>query len=152
LSRWLLDTTVVSELRKPRCHRRVRHWHDQQAPDSFFLSVITLAEIRFGIERVSDAAFRAELMMWLDQVLRPWFGERILAVDEDVILEWRRMVERGRQIGHTFTQPDLFLAATAAIHGLTVVTRDVEDFRLTGIPIFNPWTAEADRSGTALQS
>jgi hypothetical protein len=147
VSRWLLDTNVVSELRKRRCHHNVRRWHDQQAPESFFLSTITMAEIRFGIERATDAAFRAELSLWLDQVLRPWFGERILAVDEDVILEWRRMVERGRQIGRTFTQPDLFLAATAAIHALTVATRDSDDFRSTGVSVFNPWSGETIRPG-----
>jgi predicted nucleic acid-binding protein len=142
LSRWLLDTNVVSELRKPNCDLRVREWSEKQPPESFFLSTITIAEIRFGIGRHPDAAFRSELSAWLDQTLRPWFGARILEVSEDVILEWRRMVERGREIRHTFSQPDLFLAATAAQHGLIVATRNVADFEHAGVPVFDPWAQE----------
>jgi toxin FitB len=109
---------VVSELRKPGCDPRVKAWSEEQEPESFFLSTITIAEIRSGIERHPGAAFRSELAAWLNKTLRLWFGARILEVSEDVILEWRRMVERGRRIRHTFSQPDLFLAATAALHGL----------------------------------
>jgi predicted nucleic acid-binding protein len=142
LSRWLLDTNVVSELRRPNCDPRVREWSEKQPPESFFLSTITIAEIRFGIGRHPDAAFRSELSAWLDQTLRPWFGARILEVSEDVILEWRRMVERGRRIEHTFSQPDLFLAATAAQHGLIVATRNVAGFEHAGVPVFDPWAQE----------
>ena len=94
---WLLDTNVVSELRKTRPAPRVKAWSDAQPPDSLFLSTVTLAEIRYGIECQSDPAFRQELESWLDGGLRPWFAQRILPVDEDVILEWRRMVARGRR-------------------------------------------------------
>lgn len=111
-----------------------------------FLSTITIAEIRFGIELHRDAAFRSELSAWLDQTLRPWFGARILEVSEDVILEWRRMVERGRAIKHTFSQPDLFLAATAAQHGLIVATRNVADFEHAGVPVLDPWTQKLSNS------
>ncbi len=141
--RWLLDTNVVSELRKPNCHEAVRSWVKGQAAESFFLSTVTLAEIRFGIEQQRDAAFRSELTRWLDGVLRPWFGARVLEIDEDAILEWRRMIARGKAIRHTFSQPDLFIAAVAAIHGLCVVTRNVGDFRLAGVPVLNPWTGES---------
>ncbi|MGH6885989.1 MAG: type II toxin-antitoxin system VapC family toxin [Geminicoccales bacterium] len=147
MSRWLLDTNVVSELRKPGCDPRVRVWSEAQHPKSFFLSTITIAEIRFGIERHPDAAFRVELSVWLDQTLRPWFGASILEVGEDVILEWRRMVERGRRIRHTYSQPDLFLAATASFHGLTMATRNVADFEHTGVPVFDPWTHETITPG-----
>lgn len=139
---WLLDTVVVSELRKPRCDPRVRKWSEDQVPESLFLSRVTLAEIRFGIEQVPDVRFRGELMGWLDRTLRPWFGGRILEVDEDVIVEWRRMVARGRAVNHTFSQPDLFIAATAAIHGLAVATRNVTDFRIANVPVFDPWSPE----------
>jgi predicted nucleic acid-binding protein len=66
----------------------------------------------------------------------------ILDIDEEVILEWRRMVQRGKDVGHTFSQPDLFIAATAVVAGLTVATRNVVDFALAGVPVFNPWTGE----------
>ena len=89
---WLLDTNVVSELRKARPNRRVKAWSDAQVADSFFLSSVTLAEIRFGIERQTNPTLREELETWLAHGLRPWFAGRILPVDEEVILEWRRMV------------------------------------------------------------
>ena len=94
--------------------------------DSLFLSTVTLAEIRYGIECQPDAAFREELELWLAEELRPWFARRILPVDEDVILEWRRMVARGRKRSITFSQPDLFIAATAQVHALTVCTAQRE--------------------------
>lgn len=78
-------------------------------------------------------------MGWLDQELRPWFGERVIGVTEDVILRWRDMVEHGRRAGRTYSQPDLFLAAMADLHGLCLVTRNRTDFEGTGIAILNPW-------------
>lgn len=138
---WLLDTNIVSELRKPNCHPAVKQWSDSQPPHSFYLSTVTLAEIRFGIERTQDVAFRQELTQWLDNTLRPWFSDRILAVDEDVILTWRQMVEQGRKQGHTFSQPDLFIAATAVLHNLCVATRNITDFEKSGTAVFNPFTS-----------
>jgi hypothetical protein len=101
---------------------------------------VTLAEIRFGIERVTDPVFHQELVQWLDGTLRPWFSNRILPVDEDVILIWRQMVEKGRRQGYTHSQPDLFIAATATLHDLCVVTRNITDFQKSGVPVFNPFT------------
>ena len=142
MRRWLLDTNVISELRKPRCDMAVRRWSEAQAPALLHLSRITIAEIRFGIEQHPSRSFRERLATWLDDELRPWFAERILEVDEEVILEWWRMVQRGRAVGHTFAQPDLFIAATAAVAGLSVVTSNVADFALAGVPVLNPWIGE----------
>jgi hypothetical protein len=139
---WLLDTNVISELRTPRCHEGVKIWSEAQEPELLYISRITIAEIRFGIEQHASESFREKLETWLDEQLRPWFGERVLDIGEEVILEWRRMVQRGRAVGHTFSQPDLFIAATAAVGGLSVVTRNVADFALAGVPVFNPWTGE----------
>ena len=119
---------------------RVKAWSDTRAPDSLFLSTVTLAEMRYGIECQPDRAFRQELESWLDGGLRPWFAQRILPVDDDVILEWRRMVARGRKQSITFSQPDLFIAATAQVHGLTVCTRNEYDFRAAEVPVLNPWS------------
>ena len=137
---WLLDTNVVSELRKKRPDRRVKAWSDVQVADSLFLSSVTLAEIRYGIEKQPDPKFRKELATWLDHRLRPWFAGRILPVDEEVILEWHRMVARGREQSITFSQPDLFIAATAHVHSLTVCTRNEGDFLRAAVPVFNPWS------------
>lgn len=134
---------TVSELRKgSRTDRSVAGWVRELNPQTCFLSVITIAEIRYGIEALQDQSFQAELVQWLEKDLRSYFTGRILAVDEDVILEWRRMVARGRAANHTFPQPDLFLAATAVVHELAVATRNVTDFALAGVPVFNPWAGE----------
>ena len=137
---WLLDTSIVSELRKTRPERRVKAWANEQPAHLLFLSSVTLAEIRYGIAVQTDRSFRGELERWLEDRLRPWFADRILPVDEDVILEWRGMVARGKKKGITFSQPDLFIAATARLHSLTVCTRNVGDFVETGAPVFNPWS------------
>ena len=140
---WLLDTNVISELRKQNCHPAVKAWSDRQPPQSFHLSTVTMAEIRFGIERVEDRVFRQELIQWLENTLRPWFSDRLLPVDEAVILEWRWMVERGRKQNYTFSQPDLFIAAIASVNDLCVVTRNVEDFEKAEVPVFNPFLPAA---------
>jgi predicted nucleic acid-binding protein len=106
-----------------------------------YVSVVTLAELRYGIEIAADAAQRADLNDWLTNVIRPMFGERIIPITEDIMVKWRLMVEDGRKSGHTFSQPDLIIAATAAHHGLTVVTRDRSQFDKARVPVANPWEA-----------
>jgi predicted nucleic acid-binding protein len=146
VSGWLLDTNIVSELRKPRAEPKVVRFIASQTLDKLFISEVTLAEIRFGIERAANPARRAEINDWLTHKLRPMFEGRVLAVTEDVILKWRLLVEEGRKAGHTHSQPDLFIAATALHHGLTVVTRDADDYRIARTPVFNPWTDDVPRS------
>jgi toxin FitB len=136
---WLLDTNVVSELRRPKPERKVLAFVGAQPLDLLYVSVATLAEIRFGIEIVSNANRRAELNDWLAHKLRPMFAQRVLAITEDIMVKWRLLVEDGRKAGHTFSQPDLIIAATALQHGLTIVSRDVSDFQKARAPVFNPW-------------
>ena len=136
---WLLDTNVLSELRRPKPERKVLAFVAAQKLDLLYVSSATLAEIRFGIELVADATRRAELNDWLARKVRPMFEQRVLAISEDVMLKWRLLVEDGRKAGHTFSQPDLIIAATALHHGLTVVTRDVSDYQKARAPVFNPW-------------
>jgi predicted nucleic acid-binding protein len=138
---WLLDTNVISELRRPRPEPRVRAFVEVQSLDTLFVSSVTLAEIRFGIELVADPLRRAELADWLNLRVRPMFEQRTLPVSEAVMLKWRLLVEEGRKTGHTFSQPDLIIAATAALHGLTVVSRDTADFQRARVAVLNPWQA-----------
>lgn len=104
-----------------------------------YVSVVTFAEIRFGIELVKDVSRRMELNDWLAHKLRPMFEHRVLAVTEEIMLKWRLLVEEGRRIGHTFSQPDLIIAATALLHGLTIVSRDTSEYDKANVPVFNPW-------------
>jgi predicted nucleic acid-binding protein len=144
---WLLDTNVISELRKPNSDAQVKAWSDNQAPANMYLSRVTIAEIRYGIERLPNAdRSRKRLEAWLNNELRPWFSDRLLDVDEDVFVVWRRLVEKGKAMRHTFPQPDLFIAATAVLHDLCVVTRNAGDFLRTGAPVLNPWTDAEPRA------
>ena len=139
MTAWLLDTNVISELRKPRPEPKVVALIAGQPLDRMFVSAVTLAEIRFGIEMVPDAGKRVELQDWLTLKVRPMFEQRVLPISEDVMLKWRLLVEEGRKSGHTFSQPDLIIAATALHHGLTLITRDVSDYEKTPVPLINPW-------------
>ena len=145
MSGWLLDTNVISELRRPRPDGRVRQFVASQRLEDLFISTVTFAEIRLGIEAVGDAVRRAERNDWLVHKVRPMFDQRVLEISEDVMFKWRLLVEEGRKVGHTFSQPDLFIAATALQHGLVVVTRDAADYRMTRVPALNPWNEDAVR-------
>lgn len=138
---WLLDTNVISELRRPQPDQRVVAFVASRPLDALYISTVTFAEIRFGIELVTDSGKRADLTAWLANKVRPMFEQRVLPVSEDVMLTWRLMVDAGRKAGHTFSQPDLIIAATAAHHGLTVVTRDTSEFVQARVPVTNPWVA-----------
>jgi hypothetical protein len=136
---WLLDTNVLSELRRPKPNPNVLAFIDRYRLNNFYISVVTLAEIRFGIESVLDSKKKTFLSEWLDRQIRPMFVGRILDIDEDILVRWRLLVEEGRRSGHTFSQPDLLIAATALRHGLTVATRDRGGFNKTGASLMSPW-------------
>ncbi len=138
---WLLDTNILSELRRPKPEPKVVAFVAGQPLGDLYISVVTLAEIRFGIELVGEPNRRAELIEWLTHKVRPMFDGRVLPITEDIMLLWRLLVEDGRKAGHTFSQPDLIIAATALHHGLTVVTRDRSDYDKARVPTVNPWDA-----------
>ena len=136
---WLLDTNILSELRRSRPNPRVLAFVASQKLEQLFVSDVAFAEIRFGIEQLADASKRADLNDWLTHKLRPMFAQRTLAISEDVMLKWRLLVEEGRKDRHTYSQPDLIIAATALHHGITVVTRDTTDFARAKCEVLNPW-------------
>ena len=138
---WLLDTNVLSELRRPKPDQKVVQFVSGQPLDTLYVSAVTFAEIRFGIELVKDAGRRMELNDWLANKLRPMFEDRVLAITEDIMLKWRLLVEVGRKSGHTFSQPDLIIAATALHHGLTIVSRDTSEYERANVPVLDPWRA-----------
>jgi predicted nucleic acid-binding protein len=136
---WLLDTNVLSELRKPRPDAKVKAFVEGQPGELLLVTEITFAEIRYGIEQITEADRRADLHLWLDRTLRPLFEGRVLAITEDVIVRWKSMVVDGQKRGHTFGQPDLFIAAIAALESLVVVSRDTGEFVAAGVPVLDPW-------------
>jgi predicted nucleic acid-binding protein len=145
---WLIDTNVVSELRRPVLDKAVELWIDGQPRTSLYLSVVTLMEVRFGAE-TATAAKRLQLETWIEHTLRPWYGGRIVESGEDVWLEWRRMQDRGRKRGHVFAQPDLVIAAQAKVHELCVVSRDTTHHIAASVAVFNPWRMELTPPGKA---
>jgi toxin FitB len=140
VTEWLLDTNILSELRRPKPERKVLAFVAAQPLELLYISAVTLAEIRFGIELLPDVARRSELNDWLAHKVRPMFEQRVLAITEDIMFKWRLMVEEGRKVGHTFSQPDLIIAATGQHHGLTIVSRDTADYVKAQVTVFNPWT------------
>lgn len=136
---WLLDISVLSELRRPKPEPKVVRFVADQPLELLHISVVTLAEIRFGIEVQPDVNRRSELNDWLSHKVCPMFEQRVLAISEDVMLKWRLLVEEGRKGGHAFSQPDLIIAATAQHHGLTVASRDTDHCVKARVPVFNPW-------------
>ena len=140
---FLLDTNILSELRRVRPNSRVVAFIKAQPLEILYISSVTLAEIRFGIELVAEPVRRAELDNWLTHRVRPMFGGRVLPLTEDVMLKWRLLVEEGRKTGHTFSQPDLIIGATALEHGLTLVSRDTADYEKAHVPVINPWLSAA---------
>lgn len=142
MTAWLLDTNVISELRRPRPDPGVVSFISEQALESLHISVVSLAEIRYGIERVTEPGRRVELSSWLSNRVRPMFENRILPISEEVMLTWRLLVEEGRKAGHTYSQPDLIIAATALQSGFTVVTRDISEFARARAAFYDPWRGE----------
>ena len=140
---WLVDTNVLSELRRPRPDPRVVAWVRRQPAAAFYTSRIVLAEIRYGIVMLPEQdPRRAALLAWLDDALRPWFAQSVLEVSEDVLVRWRHLMQQARAQGRGVAEPDLLIAATALVHGLGVATRNTADFLAAGVPVLNPWDAD----------
>ncbi len=133
---YLLDTNIVSELRKPRPHGAVVAWLEAQADADLQISAVTLGEIQAGIEitREQDAAKAVELEAWADQLAGVW---NVLPMDAAVFRQWARLMHRESETVYE----DAMIAATAQLHKLTVVTRNVRDFARFAVPVFNPFEA-----------
>lgn len=133
---YLLDTNVLSELRRKAPNDRVVDWMAQRPASTLYLSVLTLGEIRKGVEGVADAGRRAALLDWLKTELPAFFTGRILPVDIQVADRWGRMIAAA---GRPVPAIDSLIGATAAHHGLSLVTRNVRDYADLGLDIIDPW-------------
>ena len=137
--KFLLDTNTVSEWVKPRPNAGVIAWMDSIDDDIVFLSVVSLAEVCYGIERLAHGNRRRQLEDWLERELPLRFEARILPVDAGIADAWGRIVSRSEAAGRPIAVLDAFLAATAEVHRLTLVTRNVQHFTVLK-NVLNPWT------------
>jgi toxin FitB len=135
---FLLDTNAISEWVKPRPAPGLIAWLESADEDRIFISVISLAELHYGAERLAPGRRRSQLERWLRDELPLRFESRILPVDNLVAEAWGRMVARSEAAGRPMGAMDAFLAATAEIHCLTLVTRNIKDFPLLEA-VLNPW-------------
>lgn len=133
---YLLDTNVLSELRRKTPDPSVLEWFARRPPSTLYLSVLTLGELRKGIEGVTDTKRRLALNDWLESDLPAFFVGRILPVDAQVAERWGRLVAA---VGRPLPAIDSLLGATAAQHGLSMVTRNGKDFSDMGLEVINPW-------------
>ncbi|WP_321477567.1 type II toxin-antitoxin system VapC family toxin [uncultured Paludibaculum sp.] len=137
---FLLDTNVISELVKPEPDTNVVRWIEETDESILFLSVITIGEIRNGIERLTPGKRRGRLESWLKIDLRARFRDRILPVDESVAERWGALSAIATANGRPVPVIDGLLAATAVHHDLMLVTRNVQDVAGTTVPTLNPWS------------
>ena len=135
---FLLDTNAVSEWVKPRPNPGLIAWMEAVDDDRVFLSVVSLAELSYGVERMPDGKRRRRLAEWLQHELPLRFEGRILPIDDRIADAWGRTVSRSEAAGRPMSVMDAFLAATAEVHSLTLVSRNVSDFWLLKA-VVSPW-------------
>jgi predicted nucleic acid-binding protein len=135
----LLDTNVLSEVRRPAPDPKVIGWLDTIDEDRCFISVASIAELKRGIALMADGRRRAALTVWLGTDLPMRFADRILPIDQSVAERWGELMADSRRNGVALSVMDGFFAATALAKSLTLVTRNIKDFASLGVPLFNPW-------------
>jgi hypothetical protein len=133
---YLLDTNVISETVRRQRNKLVVGWLEQIPAEALFVSVLTLGEIRKGIERLADRRRREKLRLWLEHDVPAWFEGRVLPVDLAVADRWGRLLA---DVGRSVPTIDSLLAATALHHELRLVTGNAGDFNYPGLEVINPW-------------
>jgi predicted nucleic acid-binding protein len=137
---FLLDTNAVSEWIKPRPNAGLVTWLAETEEDSVYLSVVTLAELRHGVAGLAAGRRRERLDHWLTHELPGRFEGRILPIEASIADQWGRLSAAAKAAGRPIHAMDAFLAATARVHNLTIVTRDLSAFDPIKVPAFSPWS------------
>lgn len=139
---YLLDTCVVSEFVKPKPDKHVLAWLNSMDAERVFLSVVTIGEVQRGVSNLPRSNRRAQLEEWLNEQLAAQFAGRILALDAATFMTWGQMMAPLKQQGRVMGVMDSLIAATAVHHRMTLITRNVSDFRDVELSVFNPWEQE----------
>ncbi len=141
MSGFLLDTVTISELRRPELNRPVEVWLERNAGADLYLSVMTLGELRKGIARLDAGTRRTDLEYWFGQI-RVRYAEFTLDIDADVAMRWGALLSSYKRTARQEPTVDALIAATALVHNLTIVTRNVRNFEEFGVATVNPWEGE----------
>jgi toxin FitB len=141
--KWLLDTNVVSESVRPHPNQRVLAWIADHPGDELAISILTLAELRNGIAALDDKGRERPFEAWMRAYVIPNFGERTLPLTIEILVDWLRLSRLLNAKGRPRAAADLLIAATARIHDLTIVTRNVRDFAGTGVVVYDAWVGKA---------
>lgn len=140
----LIDTNVLSEVRRPAPDRKVLAWLDGLDEDRAFISVASIAELRRGVALMDDGGRRTLLSAWLAQDLPARFAGRILSIDPAIAERWGDLMAQAQKRGFALSVMDGFFAATALAKELLLATRNTKDFAPLGVSTYNPWTDERD--------
>lgn len=133
---YLIDTNVISEIVRPKPSHKVLNWFESIPNQSIYLSVLTLGEIRKGIEKIEFKKRKEKLKLWLENELPAWFENRILPIDAQIADRWGQLQT---QVKHLVSAIDSLIAATALHHNLSIVTRNEQDFKFPLLQVINPW-------------
>lgn len=133
---YLIDTNVLSEIFRLEPHQKIVKWFESIPESLIYISVLTIGEIRKGIENLQDTKRKATIKNWLEYSLPTRFEGRILAITQEVAEKWGRLMS---EAGRTLPAIDSLLAATALQHDMTLITRNIQDFRHPGLEVINPW-------------
>jgi toxin FitB len=136
---FLLDTCVISEPTRSRASSKVIGWLNARGVDNLFISVVTIAELEQGIAHLGDGARARKVETWLTESVLPQFDSRLLDVDVRIARRWGRLLGSAKRAGKPIPAVDAIIAATALQHDLTLVTRNVADFRDFNVRVINPW-------------
>lgn len=139
---FLFDTNIPSELTRVHVNAKVQAWVREQDDATLYLSAISVGELRKGIEILPEGQRRERLRVWLDNELLPLFEDRVLPITQAVAERWGVLSAQRKMAGRPLGMADGLIAATAAEHELTVVTRNVRDFQELGVAVLNPWEKE----------
>jgi len=135
--KYLIDTNIISEMQKSKCNQNVISFMDKIPVEDMFISVISMGELCYGMEKLPPGKKKHELAIWLYTQVTEWFKDRVIALDTDVLLEWGKIRAHS---GRTMPVIDSLIAAAAITHHMTLVTRNVKDFKdIEGISLINPW-------------
>lgn len=137
--KFLLDTCIISELIKQKPSKKVIEWIRKEDEENFFISVLTLGEIRKGIEKLQESKRKEELYNWIENDLRERFWNRIINIDMQVAMIWGKIQGVSERVGRLMPAIDSLIAATGIAHNLTVVTRNTSDMNESGVMLLNPW-------------